>query len=117
MSRLARSHLVERAPAEGLVEVVRDVCGIQAQAVGSAELQLAARVDGITQADVRRGAVGTARSGEVVDDAGTLHLHPADELSLWTAARRALEPDPDLELAAARGRTPLRHRVRPGRAA
>ena len=43
----------ERAPAERLVEVVRDVCGIHAQVMGSAELQLAARVEGITQADVR----------------------------------------------------------------
>jgi hypothetical protein len=51
--RIARSHLAERAPADRLVEVVRDLCGIHAQVMGSAELQLAARVDGITQADVR----------------------------------------------------------------
>ena len=52
MGRLARSHLVERAPADRLVAVVRDTCGIHAQVMGSAELQLAARVDGITRADV-----------------------------------------------------------------
>ena len=43
--RLARSHLVERAPAERLVEVVRDVCGTHAQVTSSAELQLAARTE------------------------------------------------------------------------
>ena len=40
--RLARSHL-QRAPEDRLVEVVRDVCGIHAQVMGSAELQLSAR--------------------------------------------------------------------------
>jgi len=93
--RLARSHLLERAPADRLVEVVRDVCGIHAQVLGSAELQLAARVEGITQADVR--AVLWERR-ELVKSwtlRGTLHIHPADELGLWTAARRAVVGEAD----------------------
>ncbi|HEY7795311.1 MAG TPA: crosslink repair DNA glycosylase YcaQ family protein [Gaiellaceae bacterium] len=90
--RIARSHLAERAPADRLVEVVRDLCGIHAQVMGSAELQLAARVDGITQADVRASLWEERTLAKAWTLRGTLHLHPADELSLWTAARRAVAP-------------------------
>ena len=88
--RLARSHLVERAPAARLVEVVRDVGGIHAQVMGSAELQLAARVEGITQQDVREALWERRELAKSWTLRGTLHLHPADELRLWTAARRAV---------------------------
>jgi hypothetical protein len=88
--RLARSHLAERASAERLVEVVRDVCGIHAQVMGSAELQLAARVEGITQADVREALWERRELVKSWTTRGTLHIHPADELGLWTAARRAV---------------------------
>ena len=91
MSRLVRSHLVERAPADRLVEVVRDVCGIHAQVMGSAELQLAARVDGITQADVREALWERRELVKTWTLRGTLHIHPADELSALDrgAARRS----------------------------
>lgn len=95
MSRLARSHLVERAPAEQLVQVVRDVCGIHAQVTGSAELQLAARVEGITQGDVRAALWERRELVKTWTLRGTLHLHPADELGLWTAARRAVSGEAD----------------------
>jgi len=96
--RLARSHLLEPAPPERLVEVVREVGGIHAQVTASAELQIAARVDGITQADVRD-ALWERRS--VVKSwtvRGTLHLHPADDLRMWTAARRAVVGTRDYEV-------------------
>ena len=95
MSRLVRSHLVERAPADRLVEVVREVCGIHAQVMGSAELQLAARVDGITQADVREALWERRELVKTWTLRGTLHLHPADELGLWAAARRAVPGEAD----------------------
>ena len=95
MSRLVRSHLVERASADRLVEVVRDVCGIHAQVMGSAELQLAARVDGLTQADVREALWERRALVKTWTLRGTLHLHPADELGLWTAARRAVPGEAD----------------------
>jgi hypothetical protein len=88
--RLARSHLHERAPAERLVEVVREVGGIHAQVMGSAELQLAARVDGITQEDVREALWERRELAKTWTLRGTLHLHPSHELRLWTAARRAV---------------------------
>ena len=60
--RLARSFLMMRAEEDRLVDVVSDLGGVHAQVQASAELQLAARVDGITQADVRHALwVGTAR--------------------------------------------------------
>jgi hypothetical protein len=93
--RLARSHLVERAPARSLVEVARDVCGIHAQVMGSAELQLAARVDGITQEDVRAALWERRELVKTWTIRGTLHIHPAGELGLWTAARRAVTGEED----------------------
>ena len=95
--RLARNHLLGRAPAERLVEVVRDVCGIHAQVMGSAELQLAARVDGITQAEVRAALWERRVLAKTWTLRGTLHVHPSDELSLWTAARRAVVGPADHE--------------------
>jgi hypothetical protein len=93
--RLVRSHLAERAPAAQLVEVVRDVCGIHAQVLGSAELQLAARVEGITQADVREALWERRALVKTWTLRGTLHIHPADELRLWTAARDAVVGEAD----------------------
>lgn len=73
-----------------LRRVVHDLGGVQAQVQTSAELQLAMRVDGITQADVRH-ALWEARSlAKAWTLRGTLHLHCADELPLWFAARRAV---------------------------
>jgi hypothetical protein len=102
-SRVARSQLAARAPAEHLVEVVRDVCGIHAQVMGSAELQLAARVAGITQADVRDALWERRTIAKTWTTRGTLHIHPADELSLWTAALRAVEDDEDAAVTTAIG--------------
>jgi len=96
--RLARSSLADRANADGLVEVVRDLGGIHAQVQASAELQLATRVDGLTQKDVREELWERRRLVKAWTLRGTLHLHPAGELALWYAARRAVAgvgPDDD----------------------
>lgn len=91
--RLARSHLLERAPPERLVDVVGDTCGIHVQVMTAGELALAARVDGVAQQDVRdelwtrRGLVKAATLR------GTLHLHPPEELPVWVAARSAFPRD------------------------
>jgi hypothetical protein len=70
---------------------VRRVGGIHAQVQASAELQLAARIDGITQQHVRDALWRDRRLVKAWTLRGTLHLHPADELALWLAARRAVE--------------------------
>jgi Winged helix DNA-binding domain len=82
---------------ERLVDVVRDVGGIHAQVMGSAELQLAARVAGITQEHVRAALWMWRELAKTWSLRGTLHLHPADELRLWTAARRAVVGAADRE--------------------
>ena len=83
--RLARSALSERS--SSLLDVVRQVGGIHAQVQASAELQLAARVDGITQQDVRDALWRDRTLVKAWTLRGTLHLHPAEELPLWFAGR------------------------------
>lgn len=92
--RLARSSLEPRGT--DLLEVVRGVGGIHAQVQASAELQLAARVDGLTQAEVRAALWERRELAKAWTIRGTLHLHAADELALWLAARRALRSEEGL---------------------
>ena len=87
--RLLRSSLNERATGDRLAEVVRAVCGVHAQVQASAELQLATRVD-VVQADIREALWERRALVKAWTLRGTLHLHPADELPLWFAARRAV---------------------------
>src|SRR5262249_36021387 len=87
--RLAHQHLVSRAPRERVVDVVRDVCGLQAQVLSAAELGLAARVSGITARDVRDELWVRRRLVKTYGPRGTLHILAADELPLWMAAMRA----------------------------
>ncbi len=88
--RLTRSFLVDRAPANRLVDVARDLGGVHAQVQASAELQLAGRVDGIAQDDVREALWEQRLLAKAWTLRGTLHLHPAGELALWHAAGRAV---------------------------
>jgi hypothetical protein len=88
--RLARSSLSPRAPSDQLVEVAGAMCGVHAQVQASAELQLAARVDGLVQADIRSALWEHRALVKAWTVRGTLHLHPASELPLWFAARRAV---------------------------
>jgi hypothetical protein len=88
--RLLRSSLSERAAGDRLVEVAGVLCGVHAQVQASAELQLATRVDGIAQVDVRAALWERRELVKAWTVRGTLHLHPAGELPLWYAARRAV---------------------------
>lgn len=63
---------------------------MHAQVQASAELQLAVRVEGITQQDVRNALWRDRTLVKAWTLRGTLHLHPANELALWFAARRAV---------------------------
>jgi winged helix DNA-binding protein len=107
--RLARSSLTERASADRLVEVAGAVCGVHAQVQASAELQLAARVDGIAQADVRSALWEQRALVKAWTIRGTLHLHPASELPLWRAARRAVVGSEDKGLPAWTDPAGVRH--------
>jgi Winged helix DNA-binding domain len=88
--RLARCSLAERARADRLVEIVRELGGVHAQIQASADLQLAVRVDGITQAGVRDALWERRSLVKAWTLRGTLHVHPADDLALWYAAQRAV---------------------------
>ncbi len=90
--RLARSFLTTRASPDRLLDVVHDLGGVHAQVQASAELQLATRVGGITQQDVRDALWERRELVKAWTLRGTLHLHPADELPLWYAAARAVSP-------------------------
>src|SRR2546427_1417873 len=86
--RLARHHLLAAAPAEELVGVAGDICGVHSQLGVSAELMLGARVAGITRSDVREALWERRTLVKTVGVRGTLHLFPADEVPIWMAANR-----------------------------
>jgi Winged helix DNA-binding domain len=73
---------------------------VHAQVQASAELQLATRVDEITQQDVREALWERRELVKAWTLRGTLHLHPAAELPLWYAAARAVWAGEPQELEA-----------------
>jgi hypothetical protein len=85
--RLRRS-LLDPVGQPGVVEVVRRLCGVQAQVPAAAALAVAVR-----QAEPARGAVDEAlRDGELVRTwamRGTLHLLPPDEAGAYLALMAA----------------------------
>ncbi len=104
--RLAQHALLAPAPKERLVEVVRTVCGIHSQMLSAAELSVGLRVAGATRQDVRaelwqrRGLVKT------YGPRGTIHLFPADDAPLWSAALRANQHPNDARRLAQMGLDP-----------
>jgi hypothetical protein len=85
--RLAGHHLDKRAPKKDLTRVVGDIGGAQAQVMSAAELQVGVR------ADCKVGDVRTAlwKDRSLVKTwlmRGTLHIVPAVDLPLYTAAMR-----------------------------
>ena len=89
--RVARHHLAVRAPKSALVDVVGAIGGAQAQVMSAAELQTAVRVR-CSVRDVRE-ALWTDRT--LVKTwlmRGTLHLIPADDLPVYSAAWGAFKP-------------------------
>jgi winged helix DNA-binding protein len=72
----------------GLLETARRLCGVHAQVMSSAELALAARVDGIRVEDVREALWQRRELVKTWAMRGTLHLLPADDLALWAGALR-----------------------------
>ena len=85
--RTARHHLDERAPAKSMLEVVADIAGLHAQVMSSAELTLAARVEGLDPGAVRRALWEDRSLVKAWAMRGTLHLLPSAEFPLWQAAR------------------------------
>jgi hypothetical protein len=86
--RLWRHSLLDRAPADRLLDVVRQTCGIHAQLMPAAEMSIGVRVD-VTRRDVRAALWEERRLVKTYGIRGTIHLFAADELPLWMAASRA----------------------------
>jgi hypothetical protein len=83
--RLQRHHLIRRAPKKDLASVVGEICGAQAQVMSAAEMQIAVRVD-CTAEDVRKALWKDRTVVKTWLMRGTLHLIPAPDLPLFTAA-------------------------------
>jgi Winged helix DNA-binding domain len=90
--RLRRQHLAKRAAPEAWREVVGDIAGLHAQVWSSAELTLAARVDGLEPGLVTRATWEDRELVKIWAMRGTLHLLRADELPFYVGAQGALKP-------------------------
>ncbi|MCU1221903.1 MAG: hypothetical protein JWN42_3100 [Candidatus Angelobacter sp.] len=86
--RLRRHHLLDRS-AKDLVTICRDVCGVQAQIMSAAQLQLWARNHAITPGMVNDALWKTRSLVKTSLMRQTLHLVPADEFSLYIAAHKS----------------------------
>src|SRR6266446_3355436 len=86
--RLRRHHLLDEPPADA-VTICRDVCGVQAQVMSAAYLQLWARNPSICRTEIdsalweSRALVKTSLMRQ------TLHLIPSDEFSIYIAALKS----------------------------
>ena len=88
--RLARHHLLERAPKKALLSVTGDMTGAQAQLLSAAQMSLWSRVRDLELADVEK-ALSKRTLVKASCMRRTLFLVPAKELAVFVrgAARRA----------------------------
>lgn len=89
--RLERQHVVERVGAARVVDVAGELVGVHAQVMSAAELQLAARVDGLRRSDVPGLLWEQRRLVKVWAFRQTLHLLTPDDLAEFVLAARSLE--------------------------
>ena len=90
--RMARQHLRQRVSSKQALDVIVDLCGLHAQVMSSAELTLAARVDGLASDAVQQMLWQDRTLVKTWAMRGTLHLLPASELPLWCAAQSVAPP-------------------------
>src|SRR5580698_3274464 len=87
--RLQRHHLSDRpAQKRDVVTICRDMCGVQAQVMSAAYLQLWTRNHAITRAEIEGALWRTRTLVKTSLMRQTLHLIPADEFQLHIAALR-----------------------------
>lgn len=84
--RARRHHLDRRAPAGKLLAVASRLCGLHAQVLSCAELQVWARVEALDRGAVQRALWEERTLVKTWAMRGTLHVLPAAELPLWHAA-------------------------------
>jgi len=84
--RARRHHLDARVPASAMLDVARDISGLHAQVLSSAELSLWARCEGLERHAVRDALWESRTLIKTWAMRGTLHLLPARDWSLWRSA-------------------------------
>lgn len=84
--RARRHRLHERAPAESILEVVDELCGVHAQVMSSAELTLWARLADLSPDAVRAALWEDRTLVKTWAMRGTLHLLPAGDYGFWQVA-------------------------------
>lgn len=87
--RLRTHGLVEPLPAGSATRVTSTVCGIHAQVASAAALSLSRRVAGADAGLLNAGLWQDRCLVKTYGPRGTVHVFPAQELALWTAATRA----------------------------
>jgi hypothetical protein len=87
--RLRRHHLLDHAPEDqDAVTISRDMCGVQAQVMSAAYLQLWTRNHAITRSQIESALWKTRTLVKTSLMRQTLHLIPTDEFQLYIAALR-----------------------------
>jgi hypothetical protein len=86
--RLARHGLTR--PLGSLTEAAAAMCGVHAQIMSAAEISLGTRVNGVTRADVGTALWRDRTLVKTFGPRGTVHLLPAADLPMWTAALAAV---------------------------
>ena len=86
--RLRRHHLLEDPTEKDVVTICRDMCGVQAQVISAAYLQLWTRNHAITRPEIENALWKTRTLVKTWLMRQTLHLIPTDEFPLYIAALR-----------------------------
>jgi hypothetical protein len=89
--RLQRQDVTERTTSDRLIDVVGEMVGLHAQVMSSAELQAAARIDGLRASDVRDALWQRRTVVKTWAFRQTLHLLTADDLAEFVVAARSIE--------------------------
>lgn len=86
--RLRRHHLLDESSADA-VTICRDMCGVQAQVMSAAYLQLWTRNHSITRSQIEEALWKSRTLVKTSLMRQTLHLIPADEFPLYIAAMKS----------------------------
>lgn len=84
--RVTRHHLERRLPADKILAIAGELCGLHAQVLSSAVLTVWARTEGLEHGAVQRALWEDRALVKTWAMRGTLHLLPASELPLWYGA-------------------------------
>ncbi|TDU83510.1 winged helix DNA-binding protein [Kribbella voronezhensis] len=90
VARRMRRHYLDVPAAGSPTDVVRAMSGAHAQVLSAAEISVALRMEKATRADVQRALWEDRTLVKTFGPRGTVHLLPADELSLWMRALSVL---------------------------